>query len=68
MTPASAALRRSPGARPARERRTAHHEQLTAGLLLELAHTGRDIVALGQDHEFETGLAALIRGLDPLHG
>ncbi|GAB3414208.1 TetR/AcrR family transcriptional regulator C-terminal domain-containing protein [Flindersiella endophytica] len=27
--------------------------------------TTRQVVALGQDHEFETGLAALIRGLDP---
>jgi TetR/AcrR family transcriptional regulator, tetracycline repressor protein len=27
--------------------------------------TTREVVALGQDHEFETGLAALLRGLDP---
>jgi TetR/AcrR family tetracycline transcriptional repressor len=27
--------------------------------------TTRHVVALGLDHEFETGLAALIRGLDP---
>ena len=26
----------------------------------------RQVVALGQDHEFETGLAALIRGLNPI--
>ncbi|MFD6698208.1 MULTISPECIES: TetR/AcrR family transcriptional regulator C-terminal domain-containing protein [unclassified Microbacterium] len=30
--------------------------------------TVRDVVLLGQDHEFETGLAALIRGLDPANG
>lgn len=33
-----------------------------AGHLLEVA---RQVVALGQDHEFEVGLTALIRGLDP---
>lgn len=27
----------------------------------------RQVVALGPDHEFETGLAALLRGLDPGH-
>jgi TetR/AcrR family tetracycline transcriptional repressor len=30
-----------------------------------LAEITRRVVALGQDHEFETGLAALIRGLAP---
>lgn len=33
-----------------------------AGHILDVT---RQVVALGQDHEFETGLAALIRGLDP---
>lgn len=30
-----------------------------------LVDTARSVVQLGQDHEFEVGLAALIRGLDP---
>ncbi|GCE44412.1 TetR/AcrR family transcriptional regulator C-terminal domain-containing protein [Rhodococcus sp. USK10] len=33
-----------------------------ASHLIDIA---RQVVALGQDHEFETGLAALLRGLDP---
>ncbi|WP_241031648.1 TetR/AcrR family transcriptional regulator C-terminal domain-containing protein [Rhodococcus koreensis] len=28
----------------------------------------RRVVALGQDHEFDTGLAALLRGFDPTSG
>lgn len=32
-----------------------------------LIDSTRYVVALGQDHEFETGLAALIRGLTPIH-
>lgn len=32
---------------------------------VHLIETTRHVVALGQDHEFETGLAALIRGLSP---
>ncbi len=32
---------------------------------VHIIETTRHVVALGQDHEFETGLAALIRGLHP---
>jgi TetR/AcrR family transcriptional regulator, tetracycline repressor protein len=32
---------------------------------IHLIDATRQVVALGQDHEFETGLAALIRGFDP---
>lgn len=34
---------------------------------IRLVESTRHVVALGQDHEFETGLTALIRGLAPAH-
>lgn len=44
---------------------TADHDDPDVIHLREIA---REVVALGGDHEFETGLAALLRGLAPTRG